>query len=46
MVGNQPNREKKNGIGYEIREDHECEPANRWDDRLRFSAVHEETEPE
>lgn len=40
------NCDNKNGVGNEIREDHEDQPANQWDDRLLLPAVNEETEPE
>ena len=40
------NGDKKNGAGNEIREDHQGQPADQWDDRLLLLAVREEAEPE
>ena len=40
-----PNCDKKNGIGNEIREDHEDQSADEGDDHLLLLAVHEEAEP-
>jgi len=41
-----PNGDKKNGVGNEIGEDPECQPADQRDGCLLLFAVHEESEPE
>jgi len=41
-----PYCDKKNGVRNKIREDHEGQPANQWDDRFLFLAVQEESEPD
>ena len=40
-----PDSDKKNGVGNEIREDHEGQPADQRHHRLLPSAVHEKAEP-
>ena len=40
------NCDKKADAGDEIREDHEAQPANQWDDCFLFLAIQEEAEPD
>ena len=39
-----PNRHVEKGIGYEVREDSDGEPASQWDQRLLLLAIQKETE--
>ena len=41
-----PNCDKRNGVGNEIRQEHEDQPANQWDDSRLPLTVHEEAEPD